>query len=103
MLDLLLLLCFVVSLGSAAGKLVEGAVSTTPGFDSNSSGGTMVFEEVDGVLQDPVELVEPVDAVDSFRRSLWCLELLPEPLLLVVDLSSFSLPPPLLLLLMTTL
>lgn len=40
-------------------------------------------------MLDPVELVEEDEAVDSFRRSLWCL--LPEPLLLL-DFSSFSLP-----------
>lgn len=46
--------------------------------------------EVVGVL-DPVELVEQDEAVDSFRLSLWCLLVLPEPLLLG-GFSSFSLP-----------
>lgn len=71
---LLTLLCF--TLGNGSGPLLSLAFA--------SNGGAATPDEVAGVdgATDPVELVEPDDAVDSFRRSLWCDLLLPDPPLL---------------------
>lgn len=76
---MLVLLCFTFG-GACCSEVLS------LGFVSNDGGGTGPVGVAGGAgvggVTDPVELVEHDDAVDSFRRSLWCDLLLPDPPLL---------------------